>query len=105
MERDGILYKENDMRYYTLVRRRQQPEEYPKEQPKEESKVEPIEKLWPARAVVYASGEAIAQSLPNSYQLAQNCGNCAAYSALSKECSAYSAPVLTTYWCHTWKGK
>jgi len=78
------------------------------EEPKveiKEPKVEPTEKVWPARATVYASGEAIAPSLPNSYQLAQNCGNCAAYSALSKECSAYSAPVLTTYWCHTWKGK
>jgi hypothetical protein len=101
MEHDGISYKENKMRrYYTIMRTAEEPKVEIKE-----PKVEPTEKVWPARATVYASGEAIAPSLPNSYQLAQNCGNCAAYSALSKECSAYSAPVLTTYWCHTWKGK
>lgn len=51
----------------------------------------------------YSSGATIPESLPDTYQLAQNCANCAAYNGLSTICSTYNAPVLPNYWCDTWK--
>lgn len=53
----------------------------------------------------YPTGETIPESLPESYQLSQNCGNCAAYNALTKICSMYNAPVLPNYWCKSWESK
>lgn len=53
----------------------------------------------------YPSGELIPESLPESYQPSQNCGNCAAYDPITTMCSTYSAPVVSTYWCSTWRGE
>lgn len=50
----------------------------------------------------YPNGEAIPDSLPESYQLSQECGSCAAYQPLSKMCEMYDAPVMANYWCSSW---
>jgi hypothetical protein len=44
-------------------------------------------------------------TLPDSYGIAQNCGNCKAYITETEICSTYDAPVLTNHWCATWKAK
>jgi len=79
------------MRYYTLIN------------------AQPVDKfagkVWPPRSKTYPSGEAIPESLPDSYQLHQDCASCVAYNSKTTICSTYSAPVLSNYWCHTWKGK
>jgi hypothetical protein len=62
-------------------------------------------KVWPPREKTYPNGDAIPESLPDSYQLHQDCVSCAYYSAKTTICSMYKAPVLSTYWCHTWEGK
>lgn len=82
------------MRYYTLVNTQQ-----PKYKPVAE------ERNWPARPSVYPSGEAIPESLPNSYQLHQDCNSCAAYNPKTTICSTYKALVLSNYWCNTWKAR
>jgi len=51
----------------------------------------------------YLSGEPIPESLPDSYALAQNCYNCAAYDSTTEMCSTYKATVRPNYWCATWK--
>lgn len=79
------------MRYYRLIN------------------VQPVDKfagkVWPTRSKTYPSGEPIPDSLPDSYQLHQDCASCAAYSSKTALCSMYDAPVLSTYWCHTWKAR
>ena len=53
----------------------------------------------------YPNGDAIPDSLPESYQPDQHCGNCGAYNPTTKICSTYNAPVLENYWCASWKAK
>ena len=60
---------------------------------------------WPKRGITYPNGDPIPDSLPNSYQMHQDCISCAAYNSTTKICTTYKAPVLSTYWCHTWKAK
>lgn len=47
----------------------------------------------------YPNGDPIPDTLPESYQISQECGSCAAYKPLSKLCSMYGAPVIVNYWC------
>jgi hypothetical protein len=75
------------MRYYTLIDTRQPKFDQPK------------------RSSTYPDGKSIPESLPNSYGLAQHCGNCAAYDLKTTICATYNAVVRTTYWCATWKAK
>lgn len=53
----------------------------------------------------YPSGEAIPESLPESYQLSQECRRCSAYNALTKICSTYNATVSPDYWCSSFAEK
>lgn len=80
------------MRYYILPKISQT--ELPQSEKKSENKNR-----------TYLSGEPIPESLPDSYALAQNCYNCAAYDSTTEKCSMYKATVRPNYWCATWKGK
>lgn len=80
------------MRYYIL------PKSSQIEPSKETVKLETQSRTYP-------SGELIAESLPDSYAMAQNCYNCAAYNLTTEICSTYKATVRPNYWCATWKAE
>lgn len=79
------------MRYYIL----------PKSSQTEPSKTTTPKSETQSRA--YASGELVPESLPDSYAMAENCYNCAAYDSTTEFCSMYKATVRPNYWCATWK--
>ena len=57
------------------------------------------------RGSAYPSGEKIPESLPDSYQIHQDCASCAAFDEKTSVCAAYNAPVLSNYWCSSWKAR
>ena len=84
------------MRYYYLTTA----------QPKTESVSElSVEVKKFKRGSTYPSGEKIPESLPDSYQIHQDCASCAAFDDKTSICTAYNAPVQSNYWCSSWKAR
>jgi len=57
------------------------------------------------RGSTYPSGDKIPESLPDSYQLHQDCISCAAFDEKTSICTGYNAPVQSNYWCSSWKAR